>query len=84
MSDISISISVTRKVNLGNYESADAFLSLSGIPVDATEADILDALNAADLAFEPIKAKAVEMANRLRTEGRGGGGRGPANMGVGS
>lgn len=33
-------MSVTRKINLGNYESADAFISISGISEDTTPKEI--------------------------------------------
>lgn len=37
---LSLSVSVSRKVNLGNYESADFFLSVSGIVPGTTEEEI--------------------------------------------
>ncbi len=33
-------ISLSRKVNLGNYESADVFLSISGITSDSTKEEM--------------------------------------------
>ena len=40
MDGLTLSVSLSRKVNLGNYESADAFVSLSGLTPETTEADI--------------------------------------------
>ena len=40
---LSASVSVSMKVNLGNYQSADVFVSLSGVTPETTE-DEMDAL----------------------------------------
>ena len=39
------------KVNLGNYESADAFVSLSGLEAGATEEQINELLDTGKLAW---------------------------------
>ena len=52
---IKVSVSASQKVNLGNYESADVFFSLSNIPSGATEKQIEAALETAELTFNYVK-----------------------------
>ncbi|HRI06486.1 MAG TPA: hypothetical protein PKW35_01650 [Nannocystaceae bacterium] len=67
---IRVSISLSRKVNLGNYESADAFISLSDVPVGATEEEIEDALDTGRLVWERMKPRLTAQARELREGGR--------------
>lgn len=46
-----VSVSVSRKVNLGNYSSADIFLAVSNIEVGATEAEIQEAIDTGEVGF---------------------------------
>lgn len=68
---LSISLSVSRKINLGNYESADAFVSISGVTAETTEAEI-DALieGKGALAFQKIAAALNEKVKTVGTIGR--------------
>ncbi len=50
-----VSVSVSRKVNLGNYSSADMFLAVSNIEVGATEADIQEAIDTGEIAFAVLE-----------------------------
>lgn len=50
-----LSVSVSRKANLGNYQSADFFMSVSNIEVGATEAELQEALATGEVAFAVIK-----------------------------
>lgn len=50
-----LSVSVSRKANLGNYQSADFFLSISNIEVGATEDEMREALVTGEIAFGVIK-----------------------------
>jgi len=40
MDKLTLSVSLSHKVNLGNYESGEVFISVSGIGHDTTEAEI--------------------------------------------
>jgi len=63
---ITTSISVSLKVNLGNYESADALLSLSGVPTGATLEQIEESLETSKLAYGLLKRRVLEQATELR------------------
>lgn len=65
---IRVAISVDLKVNLGNYESAAAFVSLSNIPVGASESDIEAALDTGKLAWSLIRDRAMVQAQELRSK----------------
>ncbi len=71
-----LSISYARKVNLGNYESADVFFAVTNIPVGASESEIAEALETGNAAFEQIRDHVIDQANAARVGGRGGDGTG--------
>lgn len=58
---LSLSISIDRKISDGNYGSAGAFISLSGITAETTQADIDELLNGAGaLAYKAVASKVNE------------------------
>lgn len=67
--EIKISMSVSRKVNLGNYESADAFLSLSDVPVGATAEEINAAIVTSKIVFDALKDEIVAKTAAMRAGG---------------
>ena len=64
-----VSVSVSRKVHLGNYESVDIFFSLNALPVDANEQDMMELLQMGENAFNLIRRKIVEKSAELRGGG---------------
>jgi hypothetical protein len=63
---IKVSVSVSQKVNLGNYESADVFTALSNIPTGATEEQIEAALETGELVFNYVKAVISSRVEEIR------------------
>ena len=63
---MTLSVSYTRKVNLGNYESADVFFAVSAIPVGASDEEIASALVTGELAYEQVKRAVAMRASEIR------------------
>lgn len=67
---IRICMSVSRKVNLGNYESGDVFLSLSDVPVGATSEQVEAALQTSKIVWDVLRAEVNKKAVALREGNR--------------
>lgn len=62
MQNLTATVSLSRKVNLGGYESADVFLSISGVSAETTQGEIDSLLEGpCALAYKSI---AVELHKR--------------------
>lgn len=65
-----VTVSVAMKVNLGNYESADAFVSVSGLEAGATAEQIEELLDTGKLAWslatKRLGAKVAELKGTPR------------------
>jgi hypothetical protein len=64
MSEPTITVSVARKVNKGNYESADFFVSISGITAGMTAEQMKPLLDTGRVAWEQVRAALVEQLKR--------------------
>ena len=68
---LTLSLSLSHKVNLGNYESADVFISISGVSQETTEAEIDDLLSGAGaLAFKKCAGALKEKVSMARSATR--------------
>ena len=56
---LKVGVSISRKLNLGNYESAEVYVSVSGLAADTTPAEIQAALAAGALGYEALKVAMV-------------------------
>lgn len=66
---IAATISMSRKINLGKYESADVFISLGGITHDTTEEDVMLLLDGpVKDTFEILKERLRERVAAARRE----------------
>lgn len=64
---LTATISATRRVNLGNYESADVFVSVSGITMDTTTEEVVALLDGpAKLAYDQLKVRVAARAATLK------------------
>ena len=69
---ITTTVSLSQKVNLGNYESVDFFISVSGVSAETTDAEIEAALDAGKIAYDKIRGRmAVKVAEARNTAGWG-------------
>lgn len=62
-----VSVSVAMKVNLGNYESADAFVSVSGLREGATAAEIEGLLDTGKLAWSLMTTRLRDKVTEMKT-----------------
>lgn len=62
----SVTVSVSRKVNLGNYESEDIFVSISGVTPDMTDEQICELLDAGENAYQFVKAAVEAKVKKIK------------------
>lgn len=63
-----ISLTLSRRVNLGNYESADVSVTLSRIPFEADERMIQDMLDTSNIAFSVMRQDLRNKIAKIRME----------------
>ncbi len=64
-----IAVTIDRKINLGNYESASVGLVLSGVPVGATVEEIDAMLDTGKIMYDQMRARLQEQVAEKRKEG---------------
>lgn len=69
-SPLAVSVGLTRKVNLGNYESAEASVYISGVMPDTSAEEIEAALSTGKLAWGILSAKLNEQVAGIRESRR--------------
>jgi hypothetical protein len=55
-----VGVSISRKLNMGNYESAEVWVSLTGIEVGTTQEEIQAALATGALGYNALKVAITE------------------------
>ncbi len=64
--ELRVGVSISRKLNLGNYESAEVWVSLTNIDASTTPAEIEAALAAGALGYTALKAAVAEKVKDVR------------------
>lgn len=62
----SLSLSVEMKVNLGNYQSASAFVSMSGVTAETTQEEMDGLLENGRVAWEKLRADLAKKITQLK------------------
>lgn len=57
---LSVTVSLSRRINLGNYESADVFLSVSNVNAETTKEELVALLDG------PAQMTYMALAERIR------------------
>lgn len=65
-----ISISLARKINTGQYENADVSLRIDGLTSDMTEEDIAQLIGVGRLGWDQMRSALVEQIRVVKQEGR--------------
>ena len=66
--DLTVTVSMSRKVNMGNYESADVFVSISGAKAGMTAEELEPLLTTAKVAWDTVKIALVEQIRKIKDE----------------
>jgi hypothetical protein len=61
-----LSVSVEMKVNLGNYNSAAAFVSMTGVTAETTEEEMDRLLSNGRVAWDKLRADLAEKVRELK------------------
>ena len=64
--EMKVSVSVSRKINLGNYESVDIFMALSNVEPGASEEEIEEAMETGDMAWQVLKKHVAEKLRSIK------------------
>ncbi len=64
-----IAVTIDRKINLGNYESASVGLVLSGVPVGTTVEEIDAMLDTGKIMYDQMRVRLQEQVVERRRQG---------------
>ena len=64
--DVRVAVSISRKINLGDYESVDIFMSVSGLEVGVTGQEIEEALATGQQAFTLLSKRIRARMDQVR------------------
>jgi hypothetical protein len=67
---LNLACSVQMKVNLGNYESADCFLSISGVTQETTPAEMEALMDQGKVAYDLLRTHLAPKVADLRAKRR--------------
>jgi hypothetical protein len=67
-----ITVSLARKINLGNYESADAFVSVSNLRVGATPEEVNEILSVGEMAWPLLEKRIAHEIAEFKASIKGG------------
>lgn len=65
MTEPTVTISVSRKINLGDYESADLFISLNGVKPGMTAKEMQPLLDVAMVGWDEMHALLSDEISRV-------------------
>jgi hypothetical protein len=68
---ITATLALNAKINLGNYESADVYVSVTGLAADTTEQQVRDVLDSSvETAYGVLKGYMHEKVRAIRDNRR--------------
>ncbi len=74
-----MALNLTQKVNLGNYESADVSIHISGLTIDHSEEDIQQLVEKGKIAYSLMSDRVGRMAREAKQAGGWSGYKPPAD-----
>lgn len=66
MDEPTISISMSRKINLGNYESAECFVSISGVRAGMTTEELTPLMDTGKVAWDAVRQELLAGLRKSR------------------
>lgn len=63
-----MTLSLARKINTGNYESAEVFVSISGVRAGMTDADLEPLLNTGKIAYDALRRSLADKVNEIASD----------------
>lgn len=63
-----MTLSLARKINTGNYESAEVFVSISGVRAGMTADDLAPLLDTGKIAWDSLRGALREKVNEVAAE----------------